>query len=206
VAGPQGAQGPAGQSGAQGGAGAQGPAGATGAQGPAGATGATGPTGAPGVDGLSVPGVVDTHNIDTDSSRCGNDWANSDYIRTLQFIPQLDGTFQVVRTYDGTFTTIAGVSQPNPAACPGTLQTGGVTGTLTGFDILVVTGGVFTPDATCPDPCTTAAMLTTFFPASGGAAAAATTPEYEYQYDAGANGHWVNRHPNRGGDIGNISG
>ena len=45
-------------------------------------------------------------------------------LRTLQFIPQNDGTIQVVRSYNGTFTTIAGVSQPNPATCPGTPQTG----------------------------------------------------------------------------------
>jgi hypothetical protein len=150
--------------------------------------------------------VVETHNFGPDSSHCGNNWANDDYTRTLQFIPQTDGTVQVIRSYDGTFTTIAGVSQPNPTPCPGPPQTGGVTGTFTGFDIQVVTGGVFTPDATCPDPCTTAAELATFFPARGGAAATATVPAFEYQYDAGANGFWVNRGANRGGDIGNING
>ena len=71
-----------------------------------------------------------------------------------------------------------------------------------------VTGGVFTPNATCPDPCTTTAMLATFFPASGGPAATLTDPgeAFEYQYDAGANGHWVNRSAGRGGNIGNING
>ena len=114
--------------------------------------------------------MVVTHVTGLDSSHCGGDWANDNYNRTLQFIPQDDGTIQVVRTYNGTFTTIAGVSQPNPAgSCPGPLQTGGVTGTFTGFDVVVVTGGVFTPNATCPDPCTTTAMLATFFPAGGGA-------------------------------------
>jgi hypothetical protein len=66
---------------------------------------------------------------------------------------------------------------------------------------------VFTPNATCPDPCTTTAELATFFPAKGGAAGAATiTSGWEYQYDTAANGHWVNRSPARGGDIGNITG
>ena len=149
-----------------------------------------------------------THVTGPDSSHCGGNWANDDYTRTLQFIPQDNGTIQVVRTYDGTFTTIAGAPQPNPAACPGTLQTGGVTGTFKGFDTLFVTGGVFTPNATCPDPCTTAAMLATFFPAGGGAVAGTGTVNegWEYQYDAGANGPWVNRSPARGGDIGNITG
>jgi hypothetical protein len=206
VRGPRGVRGLRGAAGTTGPQGPQGPKGATGATGTPGATGATGPTGPA---GLSVPGVVETHNAGPDSSHCGDNWANDDYTRTLQFIPQLNGTVQVIRSYDGTFTTIAGVPQPNPASCPGTLQTGGVTGTFTGFDIQVVTGGVFTPDATCPDPCTTTAELATFFPAKGGTAATATVPEFEYQYDAGGaggNGFWVNRAVNRGGDIGNITG
>jgi hypothetical protein len=77
-----------------------------------------------------------------------------------------------------------GAQQPEPATCPGPLQTGGITGTFKGFDVVVVTGGVFTPNATCPDPCTTAAMLTTFFPQEGGAAPATSTVNsgWEYQY------------------------
>ena len=181
--------------------------GAKGDTGAAGATGAQGPKGDTGPAGLSVPGVVVTHVTGLDSSQCGGNWANDDYTRTLQFIPQDDGTIQVVRTYNGTFTTIAGASQPNPAPCPGTLQTGGVTGTIKGFDVAVVTDGVFTPNATCPDPCTTTAMLATFFPARGGPAATSTVNNgWEYQYDAGANGLWVNRSAARGGDIGNITG
>jgi hypothetical protein len=194
----QGPPGPAGPAGAQGPQGAQG---IHGAQGP------KGDKGDKGDPGLSVPGVVVTHVTGLDSSHCGGDWANDDYTRTLQFIPQNDGTIQVVRFYKGTFTTIAGAPQPNPASCPGPQQTGGVTGTITGFDVVVVTGGVFTPNATCPDPCTTTAMLATFFPAGGGAAASSTVNNgWEYQYDAGANGRWVNRSAPRGGDIGNITG
>ena len=188
-----------------------GPAGAPGAQGAQGIQGAQGPKGDkgdPGPPGLSVPGVVVTHSSGPDSSHCnGETWANDDYTRTLQFIPQDNGTIQVVRTYHGTFTTIAGAPQPNPVVCPGTLQTGGVTGTFTGFDVVVVTGGVFTPNATCPDPCTTAAMRATFFPDHGGLPAASTVNNgWEYQYDAGAAGLWVNRSGPRGGDIGNITG
>ena len=201
--GKQGPPGPAGPAGAQGSQGAQG---TQGAQGP------KGDKGDKGDPGLSVPGVVVTHVTGGDSSHCGEDWANDDYNRTLQFIPQNDGTIQVVRFYKGTFTTIAGAPQPNnPASCPptGPRQTGDVTGTITGFDTLIVTGGVFTPNATCPDPCTTTAMLATFFPAGGTgqlAGTGAVTDGWEYQYDAGAAGHWVNRSALRGGDIGNITG
>ncbi len=70
-----------------------------------------------------------------------------------------------------------------------------------------MTGGVFTPNATCPDPCTTPLMFATFFPARGGAqGTGSVTNGWEYQYDAGANGLWVNRSTPRGGDIGNITG
>ena len=201
IRGPRGVRGAAG-------VGTPGPAGPQGPQGPQGPKGDPGANGAPGAPGLSAPGVVVTHVSGVnDSGNCG-DWATLDYKRTLQFIPQNDGTIQVVRWYDGTFTTIAGAPQPNPGTpCPGPLQTGGVTGTITGYDVAVVTGGVFTPNATCPDPCTTPVMLATFFPAQGGPAAVSTiTKGYEFQYDAGAHGHWVNRDPVRGGDMGNITG
>jgi Collagen triple helix repeat (20 copies) len=203
IRGPKGARG-VGTPGPQG---PQGPQGSQGSQGPPGPKGDQGDKGDPGSPGL--PGVVVTHVTGGDSSHCGPDWANDDYNRTLQFIPQNDGTIQVVRTYDGTFTTIAGAPQPNPAVCPpgSPLQTGGVTGTFKGFDVVVVTGGVFTPNATCPDPCTTTAMLATFFPDHGGPAATSTVNDgWEYQYNAGAAGLWVNRSLARGGDLGNISG
>jgi Collagen triple helix repeat (20 copies) len=190
--------------------GLRGPRGPQGPAGPQGAAGAPGPAGAkgdPGPAGRSAPGVVVTHSSGPDSSHCGGNWANDDYTRTLQFIPQDNGTIQVVRTYDGTFTTIAGAHQPNPSPCPGPDQTGGVTGTFKGFDVMVVTGGVFTPNATCPDPCTTAAILATFFPARGGLVATSTVNNgWEYQYDTSANGFWVNRSGPRGLDIGNIIG
>jgi hypothetical protein len=180
---------PAGPSPAGGPAGPQGPAGAAGAQGPA---------------GQNAPGFVTTHVVGGDSSVCGGDWANDNYTRTLQFIPQNDGTIQVVRSYNGTFTTIAGVPGPQ-GPCPGVAQTGGVTGTFTGYDVVTVTGGVFTPNATCADPCTTTAMLAAFFPGAP-TASSAVANGWEYQYDAGANGKWINRSAVRGGNVGNITG
>ena len=41
---------------------------------------------------------------------------------------------------------------PNPPTCPGTPQTGGVTGTFTGYDVVVVTGGVFIRRRPVPIP------------------------------------------------------
>ena len=117
IRGPKGARG-VGTPGPQGSQGPQGPQGPQGSQGAAGAKGDKGDKGDPGSPGLSVPGVVVTHSSGPDSSHCGGDWANDDYTRTLQFIPQNDGTIQVVRFYDGTFTTIAGAPQPNPGRVP----------------------------------------------------------------------------------------
>jgi hypothetical protein len=214
-AGSAGPQGPAGATGAAGAPGAAGPAGPTGPKGNAGVDGATGATGPTGPAGLSVPNVVVTHITGgRDFGHCGlggTQWANLNYSRTLQFIPQNDGSIQVVRSYDGTFTTVAGAPSPNPPTCPGTPQTGGVTGTFTGYDVVVVTGGVFHPEATCPDPCITSTMLATFFPAEGGPAAASTINNgWEYQYRTAANGAWINRSaggpPARGGGMGNING
>jgi hypothetical protein len=190
-----------GATGATGADSAIGPDGADGVIGPVGATGATGATGAA---GQNAPGFVTTHVVGTDSSVCGNNWANIDYTRTLQFIPQTDGTIQVVRSYAGTFTTIAAVNGPaGPCDRP---QTGGVTGTFTGYDVAIVKGGVFKPNATCAVSCTTAAMLAAFFPGLPIATSAVAANAWEYQYDAGANGQWVNRSTARGGNFGTING
>ena len=154
-------RGPKGPKGARGAA-TPGPAGP---QGPQGSKGDKGDKGDPGSPGLSVPNVVVTHITSgrdfghCGSSQMGTQWANLSYTRTLQFIPQNDGSIQVVRSYNGTFTTLAGAPTPNPPTCPGPPQTGGVTGTFTGYDVVVVTGGVFHPEATCPDPCIRVALL-----------------------------------------------
>lgn len=186
--------------------------GKNGADGAPGAPGAKGDTGAPGPSGLDAPGFVVTHATGPDSSVCGNDWATDTYERTLQIIPQNDGTIQVIRSYKGTFVTIPGVAKPNgpcPEALPAlklqadpTLQTGGVTGTLTGFDVIEIDGGNYNPDATCDANCTTTAMLAAFFP--GGSSA--VNNGWEYHYHTDANGDWTNADATRGGNVGNIDG
>lgn len=158
--------------------------------------------GEPGAPGANAPGVVVTHVTGPDSNVCGGDWANDDYTRTLQFLPQSDGSITVIRTYNGTFTTIAGASAPN-GPCNND-QVGGVTGTFTGFDVVSVTGGYFNPGATCADPCTGSAMVAAFFP---GGTLNGPVNGWEYHYDAGTNGTWVNADAVvRGGNSGNITG
>ena len=198
----------AGADGATGATGATGADGATGAIGAIGADGATGAIGADGLPGQNAPGIVTTHGTSGDTTNCTDPWANDDYTRTLQFVPQYDGTIQVNRYSSGTFTTIAGATSPQETDCSKKTQAGGVTGTFTGWDVINVTGGFFTPNATCADPCTTAAMLTAFFPNKFGAPTAAysETYGYEFQYDAGVNGQLINRDGFRGGNFGAING
>jgi hypothetical protein len=190
-----------GKPGAPGTPGAPGASGSPGHNGGSGSNGSNGGTGSSGAPGVNAPGWVTTHATGGDSSVCGADWANDTYTRTLQFVPQDNGTIDVIRYYKGTFVTIAGVPQPN-GSCPGTLQTGGVTGTFTGFDVVVVTGGNFDPDATCPANCTGDAMLAAFFPG----ATDTIDNGWEYHYDAGGTNTWTNASAVRGGNQGNIAG
>ena len=48
-------------------------------------------------------------------------------------------------------------------------------------------------------------MLAAFFPGAP-TATSAIADGWEYQYDAGANGQWINRSAARGGNVGNING
>jgi hypothetical protein len=203
-----GAPGTPGAPGADGNRGSNGDSGSNGGHGDNGSSGTNGGKGDKGDTGHAAPGVVVTHVTGPDSSVCGGDWANDDYTRTLQFIPQADGTIHVIRMYDGTFTTIGGVPQPSPVACPGTLQTGGVTGKFTGFDVYVVVGGNYNPNGECADNCTSAAMRAAFFPGQTPAEVNASGPQHgwEYHYAAPGHGTWTNADPVRGGNVGNITG
>jgi hypothetical protein len=178
--------------------------GGNGSKGDGGTTGDSGHDGSNGSNGSDAPGFVTTHVAGGDSSVCGPDWANDTYTRKLQFVPQDDGTIHVIRTYKGTFVTIAGVHGPmGPCAAADRMQAGGVRGTFTGFDVVVVTGGRYFPDATCDANCTSDAMITAFFPG----ASRAVNNGWEYHYDAGANGTWINADAvKRGGNSGNITG
>ena len=163
----------------------------------------------PGPAGRSAPGVVVTHSAGPDSSHCGGDWANDDYTRTLQFIPQDDGTIQVVRTYDGTFTTIAGAhTAQSHVRALARLQTGGRNGNVQRLRCLGCDGRrVHAERDLSRSLHHSRDARDTFFPARGGPAATSTVNNgWEYQYDAGANGLWVNRSRARAAeDFGNIT-
>lgn len=190
--------------------GPKGDTGAPGKNGINGAPGLPGPKGDPGVAGPPGKDALSPYHVTgPDSSVCGGDWADDDYTRTVQVLAQADGSFNVVRTYTGTFVTIADVPGPNGPCDPEKegfrLQDGGVTGTFTGYDVVQVTGGQYRPGATCADPCTTTALLDALFP-NHDASSGVTANAWDYRYDAGVNGVWENASAYHGGNTGDIVG
>jgi hypothetical protein len=193
------------------------------AQGAAGNTGPAGTTGAPGASGVNSPLVVTAAGTSTgpDSGDCGNSWATDTYNRTWVIEPQADGSYTIYEQVKGTFVTLAGVSEPNPASCTGTsLQTGGVTGTFYGVETWAVPApganesADFDPFAACTaacDPTTTGttssndqgnlAFESLFFPT----AAYAGVTNYDFVYNTAANGSWVDSNTSSN-NAGNITG
>ncbi len=204
--GPQGTQGPQGQQGIQGSQGSQGPQGpqgATGAKGDQGNQGLKGDQGSSGVNSPLVYTYLD--NIGPDSGDCGNAWATDTYNRTFVVSPQADGSFTVFETVKGTFVTLPGVDEPNPASCGSDSQTGDVSGDFYGSESWSVPApgagesADFNPNADCPD-CSAqttgstssndqgnAAFQAAFFPGS----AYNGVTNYDFVYTTLGNGSWV---------------
>ena len=213
AAGTNGAAGAKGDNGLKGEAGAKGDKGDTGSKGDPGtngAPGANGTNGAPGANGTNgaagAPGANGTYVVVTqvtgglDSNVCGGNWATEDYTRTPTFTMRADGTIDVMRVYNGTFTTIAAASSPNDSTCA-LDQVGGKVGSFTGTDVVTFTGGHFYPNHTCPTSCTTAALAAAFFPG----ATRAINHGWEYHYDLGAETMIQADAVSRGGNEGDIA-
>jgi hypothetical protein len=210
--GAQGIQGEAGNAGATGAQGAQGEQGPQGLQGLQGNQGNQGQQGNQGPQGLQGPSGVNsplvytyTDSVGPDSADCGNDWATDTYDRTFVVEPQADGSFTIFETVKGTFLTTAGVSQPDPASCPGTLQSGGINGDFYGSESWTVPAPAsgqsadFDPNASCSG-CSAQTTGSTssndqgneafqlaFFPGSTYNGVA----NYDFVYTTGANGSWI---------------
>lgn len=204
--------------------GAVGATGATGAPGPKGDTGAQGPPGPKGTSGINSPLVYSFSGASgPDSGDCGAPWATDTYDATFIVEPQADGSFTVVKIVKGTFVTIAGNPQPNPSSCPGTPQTGGLTGTLYGTESWSVASpganesADFNPEASCGAACsptTTSgssseaqnqAFETAFFPGSDYATDVASGENYDFVYSTASHGSWVDSNTPMN-NTGNITG
>lgn len=196
-----GAPGSTGATGAQGNPGPTGAAGPTGQAGPPGAPGTPGANGAPGPAGAAgqTPLMFGPYNSgSTDSSVCGNDWANDAYTRTYIVTPQHDGTYEVTELFKGVFTTIEGNS-PNDSDCtsPGGDVTAGIQGTMYGSYALAVPAPAdFDFAATCPAGCTTSDFFATFFNS-----AIPNTYAWEFYYNAPGHGSWANTDHGNSGNI-----
>ena len=162
-------------------------------QGERGPRGLQGPRGDKGEPGLAAFGTIGpfalTHD---DSGSCpgpvgsdrGEIWADDEETRYFVIQPQADGTFDVIRyDVDGTFTAKVGAHNPNNCSA---VFSQAVEGTFNGYMVLEVSGGVFNPDATCPDTCTNQQFVDAFF--DGGEYEIAA---YEFNYYAcGGEHHW----------------
>jgi hypothetical protein len=90
----------------------------------------------------------------TDNGSCGTAWANDAVTRTFIVKMNDDGSYTLTRRDRGRFVTLGSVS---PGACDTTGRHGetvraGVKGKLVRFLRGTVTGGTFTPNATCTGP------------------------------------------------------
>lgn len=196
-----------------GGSGAAGPQGPKGDTGAAGAQGPAGPQGPQGTSGVINPLVYHFSGTSgPDGGECGTPWATDTYDATFIVEPQVasggapGGSYTIVKIIDGTFVTRAGASQPNPASCPGTLQTGGVTGTFHGtmsWNVPSPGAGLapdFDPTAVCGAACSPTTTTTSSNVAQNQAFQAAFFPgstltesvNYDLYYRTPANGSWIN--------------
>jgi hypothetical protein len=126
--------------------------------------------------------------------------------RLYQVYPQqnIDGSYRVQENFNnGTFTTIAGPSPESCEAANNHTVLGGQNGTFKGQFIIKVSGGTFTPVATCASPCYTADFVTAHF---GGSATYAVS-DYWLKYQVSGNTFcqkiWVNSATGNSGDIAN---
>lgn len=194
-----GSNGAVGNKGDAGPAGELGKPGAPGQPGTPGATGATGPAG----HDAKNPLIFGPYNSgSTDSSVCGNDWANDTYTRTYIVSPQSDGSFQVTELFNGSFVTLAGNS-PNDASCGTTAGdvAAGIPGTFYGdYAVKVPAPADFNQNAVCPAGCTTSEFFASVF---GLPTNFLDTATYGWQFFYATQGHgsWANTDHGNSGNV-----
>jgi hypothetical protein len=142
-----------------------------------------------------------------DSGTCGNDWAVDTFERhfSVDTRANANGTYSVTEQFkNGTFVTSAGFSPGGcqPGNTPATLAAG-ITGTMHGDFLIVVTGGTFNPNAVCTAATcgTTGAFVATVF----GGGASYDVPTFAFHYNASNCGDWMNASTDRGGNRGDIA-
>ena len=139
--------------------------------------------------------------VTTDGGSCGQDWAADTIRRTYSVRSNGDGTFALVETDLGSFTTIGPVS---PGACEGTQPHGlvvapGIQGALAGFltgTVSCATACVFNPAAASACP-TVGCTRSVFIAAAFGPTATLATTSFRFDYFSASSlltyRHWVDQ-------------
>jgi hypothetical protein len=175
----------------------------------AGPQGLKGPSGPPGSNGTNSPLVFGPYSnpSDADSGICADNntdsnpgWATDSLHYTYVVSPHSDGSFDVTKTFTGTFVT-TGSHSPND--CGITIPSG-ITGTMYGDEVFTIPAqgvgrsAAFDPTATCTSLCTGGDFVSHFFPGSS------FPDNYSWQFDyKTAHSSWTNADY---GNIGNITG
>jgi len=169
------------------------------------------------LNGAGTYGFGPFNSSSTDSSTCGNDWANDTFKREFVVHDSGSGSWAVTENFDdGHFVTLAAVS---PGACEtsshhGSVVTADNKGNFEGFLSGSVSGGTYTPNgckaATADCTTTSGFILAVFGPAatyscltSGGASS--------FFFDYKGHGHeliyrhWINASDDLGGNRGDIA-
>jgi len=161
--------------------------------------------------GPLVINVVQKVVNDDDSGVGGNAWAKDDFVRQIQVVQTGVGTFCATVSYQGTFTTLAGLSPQNTgtiaAGVLGAFQGGYIsnfTATLSANPTARRQGNIGTYDYQCDGSfnCPGYVDWTTLY-FNNGAGAAVDFGWWGWVYHAGNNGSWVNEiaPPGNSGDI-----
>ena len=146
-----------------------------------------------------------------DSGTCGNNWASDTYKRHFQAAttPNADTTYTVIESFiSGRFVTEAGFSPDacDPSGTLGSTIVAGVTGNFKGNFTVIVTGGVYNPDATCTQSTcdTTDGFVKTVY----GPTATWEVSSFGLTYHANGPGliqrEWHNASADQGGNSGDI--
>jgi hypothetical protein len=143
-----------------------------------------------------------------DSSTCGPDWAQDTYQRNFTAYTQqgVDGSYRVVETFTkGHFTTMQGPSPESCEAGSSNQVSAGVTGSLSGSEVIKVTGGAFpSGSVSCAGTCTTDDWVHAAF----GNGATGTVSDFYFYYKTGNRlacaKTWTNSATGNGGDIATI--
>ena len=137
-----------------------------------------------------------------DSGTCGNTWATDTFNRFFRVFttPSAPGTYTVIEEFRaGSFVTNDG---PSPGACDpdnplGGTVAEGITGKMSGTLTIIVSNGLYDPDAN-PGPNST---TSTFISAVFGSDAVIDTPVFSFRYFTPQNGSWINASTGNSGDI-----